>query len=294
MFNYNLILRKFKKCCAKDSVNVQELYDSIMKIMPDKYKVDFAMDVLKFKPLVVDVSKLNKEVVENHDIANCVRLLEQSWLIGRYFDKGLEAIAYYGSAEDCYRVIMCFDLKSDCKKLKSVTTDNERGLKMMSCIYLMDTKVLASKNAKYNFDIANMVCNGDLAKCINQNNHIDAVIDSENGEYMSRLLSEGNRFDLDNEKINEIVDILCDKKYSSQNKCKALISLGKLEGNQYNNYAKLYQSIVEKGNPMYIYALRKSYEYSKKYDEARAYLTSKEKDYTDMDLVSEREDTFAR
>ena len=294
MLNYNLMLRKFKKCCEKKNANVEELYKTITELMPDKYKVEFAFDVLRFKPSLVNLGKLNKEVIDSRDTANCVRLLEQSCLLGGYLEQALKTIAFYGSAEDCYRVIMCLDLKSNCKKLKTIKTDNEKGLNMLRYIYLIDTKVLNSKNAQYNYDIAKMFSVGDLAEIINKKYHTKVVIESGNGEYLAKLLSATVLLDLNNSDINDIVDVLCDKKYATKYKCEALKSLYNLSSEQYFNYIRLYQSIFDVGNPVYIYALKKSPKYSKKYNIAREYMESREKDYSDMDLVCNNEQTLVK
>lgn len=287
MFNYSWMLRKFKRYCEKGVGDSQRLYDSIIKIIPDKHKINFAVDVLEFNPLVVDLDKLNSEVIKKHDIANCVRLLQGGWFFANNIDKVLEKIAYYGDVKQCYDVLRCFDVASKCEALKCLKTDNEKGLRALYSMYLIDTKVLASKNAKYNYDIASMIFMGDLTKYIKPEHHLDAVLESGSGEYIARVLREGGRLKLTSDKVDEAVNILCEEKYPSQFKSDALISLDNLDGNQSKNFLKLYHSIIDKGNPLFVYALRKSSKYSKKRDEALAYLESRQKEYSDMDLKND-------
>lgn len=288
MLKYDWVLKKFKKFCDASGGDVQELYDAVREVMSDGLKTRFAVDVLEFCPMLVDLEELNKEVIECEDMDLCIRLLKQNWVYGNNVEKVLQKVALYGGEEDCYEALRCLGLDSRCDTLKNVKTNTLNGQKIMRHISVMDDRVLCSKNAEYNFYLATMLSNCDLAKSIDKNGHIDMVIQSGDGEYMSSILRFGGWLDIEDHKINEIVDILCDKKYSSKNKFDALLALENCKGKQYVNFTKLYQSLIEKGNPFYIFALNKSSKYSKKKKDAFAYVDAKRKESDEINLVSNK------
>ena len=254
MFRYKSVLKKFLGYCNKetDSIKRREMFNTIVDILPEKYLADFLIDVRKTIPLVTDPKIVIQRIIDSHNVEGSVKILEAN--IGSEYDfaRNITNVAYFGNDQDCFKVIKKLGESSNFKQLSDFKLNQVSMYELMHAFYIMDLKVLSGKNPEYNYELACLQPNSFIKDFIRRNEHIDKVIDSKKGEYLSKLIYEYNLIErLPGAKVDQIVDLLSDKKYTCADKYDALLFIRHCKGEKEQNFCKLYDSLIDKNNPLY-------------------------------------------
>lgn len=258
MANYESILKQFFKYCEReqDAKKQGALFRKVFEVLPEKYWATFAIDVFKSEPKAVDINYVNASVLESFSVKNSVKLVEAGLCSDSDMLKHILNISYLGDDKACFSTLKSMASKKINKDYFDYSLSKTEVYEYARALSVMSTKVVAGKNTEYNYELAEIRPKNYIKNFINRDKHIEVVIKNGEGEYLSKLISECNTINkIPAKYVDQIVELLCQRKYSCADKYDAMMFIKNCEGDQRENYSKLYNSILDKNNPLYLLKL---------------------------------------